>query len=194
MAKLLFLFTYLVVGPGSHSAPLFSSERTCLQLETIPIAEINAAPYNPRRDLQPEDQEYKLLAKGIAEFGLVEPLVWNKRTGNLVGGHQRLKVLAEQGASEVLCSVVDLPDGKEKQLNIALNKISGDWDMPRLKDLLEELDSGADDIEYTGFTEAEVAALMSQFHLPDSEPEYDESVADDVKKVICPECGHEFPL
>lgn len=54
---------------------------------------VRHAPYNPRLDLKPGDPEYDKLAKVIGEFDLVEPLVWNKRTGNLVGGHQRLKIL-----------------------------------------------------------------------------------------------------
>ena len=140
------------------------------EVKTIPIKKINPAVYNPRKDLQPEDEEYRLLEKGMSEFGLVEPLVWNEQTGNLVGGHQRLKILIAEGVSEVRCSVVNLPPGKEKQLNIALNKNTGEWDMPKLKDLLEELDTGADDIEYTGFTEAELEQLMSQVYVPNSDP------------------------
>jgi ParB-like chromosome segregation protein Spo0J len=62
--------------------------------------------------------------------------VWNERTGNLIGGHQRLKVLKERGDGEVEVSVVDLDKTKEKALNLALNKISGDWDYPKLKDVL----------------------------------------------------------
>ena len=60
--------------------------------------------------------------------------------------------------------MVDLDKQKEKMLNIALNKISGDWDRPRLKDLLEELDSGEFDVNLTGFDEKEIETLMTQFH------------------------------
>lgn len=138
------------------------------------LSEINPAAYNPRVDLKPGDKEYELIKKGIAEFGLVEPLVWNRTTGNLVGGHQRLKVLKELGYTEAEVSVVELPEGKEKQLNIALNKLAGSWDMPLLKDLLEELDCGADDIEFTGFTEEELEGLMSQYHVADvAEDDFD---------------------
>jgi ParB-like chromosome segregation protein Spo0J len=96
---------------------------------------------------------------------LVEPLVWNKQTGNLVGGHQRLKVLKEQGVKEVEVSVVDLSETKEKALNIALNKVQGDWDLPKLKDLLQEIDTGEFDIGITGFDEQELEQLMGQFHI-----------------------------
>ncbi|PTM58368.1 ParB N-terminal domain-containing protein [Desmospora activa] len=166
-----------------------------MNIQKIPIRKINPAVYNPRIDLKPDDPEYQKLKRSIEEFGFVEPLVWNKRTGNLVGGHQRFKVLLEQGLKEVECSVVDLDDAKEKALNIALNKISGDWDMPKLKDLIEELDAGDIDIEITGYDTVEIEKLMNQFHVPDEDfPEYDESTADDVKTVTCPGCGHEFPV
>jgi len=125
----------------------------------------------------------------LTEFDLVEPLIWNKRTGNLVGGHQRLKILQERGNKEVEVSVVDLPDNKEKALNLALNKISGEWDFPKLKDLLEELDAGGFDIEITGFDDKEIEDLMTQFNpVPeDTQPRLDEKA-----KVKCPECGFEF--
>jgi hypothetical protein len=98
---------------------------------------------------------------------LVEPLVWNKQTGNLVGGHQRLKVLKEQGVKEVEVSVVDLEPTKEKALNIALNKAQGEWDFPKLKDLLQEIDTGEFDIGITGFDEQEIEDLMNQLYTPD---------------------------
>jgi len=60
----------------------------------------------------------------------VEPIVWNKRTGNIVGGHQRLKVLLDMGMREVDCVVVDLDEAKEKALNLALNKIQGELGLP----------------------------------------------------------------
>lgn len=130
-------------------------------IRKIPISQINPAAYNPRKDLQPGDAEYARLKKSIAEFDLVEPLIWNERTGNLVGGHQRLKIIKnELNLSEVDVSVVNLDDQKEKALNIALNKISGDWDIPRLKELLVSLDDGAFDLTLTGFDENELKKLI----------------------------------
>ena len=136
-------------------------------IQKIPINKINPAPYNPRLDLQPEDPEYQKLKKSIEEFDMVAPLIWNKQTGNLVGGHQRLKILIGQGIKEIEVSVVDLPEAKEKALNIALNKISGDWDFPKLKDLLQELDSGEFDISFTGFDKQEIEKLTTQFSADD---------------------------
>jgi ParB-like chromosome segregation protein Spo0J len=137
-----------------------------MKLETIDINKINPAIYNPRKDLKPGDAEYEKLKKSITEFDMVEPLILNKRGNVLIGGHQRLKVLKEMGRTEVEVSVVDLPPAKEKALNLALNKISGEWDLPLLKDLLEQLDTGEiGDIEITGFDLKEIENLMLQFHV-----------------------------
>jgi DNA modification methylase len=123
-----------------------------MRLKRIAIEEINPAPYNPRVDLKPGDPDYEKLARSLDEFGCVEPLVWNRRSGNLVGGHQRLKVLKARGETEVEVSVVDLPPEREKALNIALNRISGDWDQEKLAALLDELIETPDlDIDLTGF-------------------------------------------
>ncbi|MED2745151.1 ParB N-terminal domain-containing protein, partial [Brevibacillus porteri] len=111
-----------------------------MDIRKIPVSKINPALYNPRVDLQPGDPEYEKLKGSIEEFGCVETLVWNERTGNLVGGHQRFKILVnELGSTEVTVSVVDLDDISEKALNIALNKISGAWDEEMLAQVLAEL-------------------------------------------------------
>ena len=133
-----------------------------MNIKTISISKINPAVYNPRKDLKPDDAEYKQLLKSMDEFGCVQPLVWNKRTGNLVGGHQRLKILLAKGLKEVQVSVVDLPLEKEKALNIALNKISGSWDQKMLAQLLDDLCKVPDfDVELTGFNLPEIEDMLS---------------------------------
>ena len=159
-------------------------------IETIPIEKINPARYNPRRDLRPGDSEYEKLKKSIMAFDLVEPLVWNKLSGNLIGGHQRLKILQELGYTEAVVSVVDLPEHREKALNLALNKIQGEWDLPCLKGLLEELDTGEFDIEITGFDDKEIENLMTQFHVEDTEDTGAEIQSGKTNK--CPKCGYEW--
>ncbi|MCH8824632.1 MAG: DNA modification methylase [Planctomycetes bacterium] len=148
-----------------------------MRIKRISTNQINPAPYNPRKDLKPGDPDYDKLRRSIEEFGCVEPLVWNKRSGNLVGGHQRLKVLIEQGAIEVDVSVVDLPPEKEKALNIALNRISGDWDPLKLAQLLDELVAVPDfDVELTGFDLTDVNALIAESLQPsavDGEDNFD---------------------
>lgn len=96
-----------------------------MEIRKVPISLLNAAPYNPRKDLQPGDLEYQKIARSIEKYGCVEPIIWNEKTGNVIGGHQRLKVLAATGAVEVDVSVVQLSLEDEKALNLALNKISG---------------------------------------------------------------------
>ena len=135
-----------------------------MKIETIKIEKINPAAYNPRKDLKPGDAEYEKLKKSINTFGYVEPLVWNSRTGNLVGGHQRFKILIEQGFKEVEVSVVDLDEVKEKTLNIALNKIFGDWDDAKLNQMLHELtDIKGLDISLTGFDLPEISEIFDRY-------------------------------
>lgn len=131
-----------------------------MQIEKRAVADLKAAEYNPRKDLQPGDAEYEKLKRSIQEFGYVEPVIWNKRTGVVVGGHQRLKVMKDLGYTEVDCVVVDLDEAKEKALNIALNKISGEWDNDLLASLLKDLDGSGYDITLTGFDLAEAQELF----------------------------------
>ena len=62
-----------------------------MEIRKVPISLLNAAPYNPRKDLQPGDPEYQKIARSIEKYGCVEPIIWNEKTGNVIGGHQRLK-------------------------------------------------------------------------------------------------------
>ena len=134
-----------------------------MRIKPIPIRKINPAPYNPRKDLKPDDLQYQQLVRSMDEFGCVQPLVWNERTTNLVGGHQRFKVLLAQGVKEVQVSVVDLPLEKEKALNIALNKISGEWDHAKLTELLDELVKAPEiDVEVTGFELPEIEQMLAR--------------------------------
>lgn len=139
-------------------------------IEKVPVEKLNPAPYNPRRALRPGDPEWNKLVRSIEEFGFVEPLVWNKRSGNLVGGHQRLRVLKSKGIREVEVSVVDLDPQKEKALNVALNKVSGEWDEAALKDLLAGLQAEGYDVTATGFDGAELDKLLAEAEA-DAEPE-----------------------
>ena len=131
-----------------------------MEIERRKVDELKAAEYNPRKDLRPGDAEYEKLKRSIQEFGYVEPVIWNKRTGTVVGGHQRLKVMKDLGYEEVDCVVVDLDEKKEKALNIALNKISGEWDNDLLASLLKDLDGSGYNITLTGFDLAEAQEVF----------------------------------
>jgi len=129
-------------------------------IQKMNTAELIPAEYNPRKDLKPGDAEYEKLKRSLQEFGYVEPVIWNKTTGKVVGGHQRLKVLMDMGITEVECVVVELPVEKEKALNIALNKISGSWDNDKLALLIADLQGVDFDVTLTGFDPAELDDLL----------------------------------
>jgi DNA modification methylase len=134
-----------------------------MNLRTVPLHQINPAPYNPRTDYGPGDAAYEMLAKSMDRFACVQPPVWNERTGNLVGGHLRCKILRAQGHADALVVVVDLSLDEEKALNVALNKITGDWDLSKLGTLLDEIIKLDHlDIELTGFDLPEAKDVIAQ--------------------------------
>lgn len=132
-------------------------------IRKISVEMLNPAAYNPRKDLQPGDVEYEKLLRSVEEFGYVEPIIWNERTGNIVGGHQRFKVLRQLGYEEIDCVVVDIDEQREKALNIALNKISGEWDTPMLVELLKDLQETGYDVEFTGFEVQEMDKMYQAY-------------------------------
>ena len=131
-----------------------------IQQERRSIDDLNPAEYNPRKRLQPGDEEYERLKTSIETFGYVDPIIINA-DGTVIGGHQRLFVLRDLGYSEADVAVVDLSKADEKALNIALNKISGEWDEEKLAEIFAELDAEGYDLSLTGFDEDELAGLLS---------------------------------
>lgn len=93
------------------------------------IKDLKPADYNARTST-PEQEEN--LKKSLEKFGVVEPIVWNKRTKNIVGGHFRVRELEKLGIKKVHCVEVDLSEEDEKELNIRLNANTGDWDFDEL--------------------------------------------------------------
>lgn len=130
-----------------------------MNIQKINIEKLKAAEYNPRKDLKPKDEEYQKIKRSILEFGYVAPIIVNADM-TVIGGHQRLKVLKELGYKEVECNIVDLDKTKEKALNIALNKITGEWDNSKLEELLAELKETDIDMDMTGFTFDEVDNIL----------------------------------
>jgi len=130
-----------------------------LKTEKRKLNELVAADYNPRKALIPEDSEYQKIKRSIEEFGYVDPIIINE-DGTIIGGHQRCTVLKDLGYEEVDVVVVSLDKQREKALNIALNKITGEWDELKLKDLLLDLDLGNYDISLTGFEQEDLAELV----------------------------------
>jgi DNA modification methylase len=157
-----------------------------MQIEKININKLKAAKYNPRKDLKPGDPEFEKLKRSIENFGYVEPIIWNKQTGNVVGGHQRLKILKHLGETEIDCVIVDVDLTKEKALNVALNKISGEWDMPLLSDLMKELQAEDFDVTLTGFDLGEISDLFkSGIEEKVKEDDFDvDKAAEEIKEPI----------
>ena len=157
--------------------------QTKLEIQKLKISEIIPSSYNPRVDLQAHDPEYQKLKRSILEFGYVEPIVWNKCTRNLVGGHQRLKILIAEGVTEVEASIVDLPIEKEKALNLALNQIrGGGWDEEKLVAILDELSKlpDFDEVALTGFDKEEISEIFDKYQ---ETPNDDYDAATDAESV-----------
>lgn len=135
-----------------------------MNIETWRIADLRPADYNPRRKLQPGDPEYEKIARSIEDFGYCDPIIVN-RDGTIIGGHQRAQVLEDMGAETVDVVVVDLDKGREKALNIALNKITGRWDQAKLTELIGELDLEGYDVTKTGYSDDELKSILQQTRL-----------------------------
>lgn len=152
---------------------------------------------NPRNPNTHPDKQIALLAKIIIMQGWRAPITVSNRSGFIVRGHGRLMAAKAAGLEQCPVDYQDYDtEAAEWADLIADNRLSeiSIIDRPALKDLIEEMDTGDFDLDLTGFDELDLKGLMSAFHVPDSEPEYDESCADGVKTTICPECGHEFPV
>lgn len=147
-----------------------------LTTERRKLSDLKAADYNPRKALTPEDSEYQKIKRSIEEFGYVDPIIINE-DGTIIGGHQRCTVLKDLGYEEVDVVVVSLDKQREKALNIALNKITGEWDELKLRDLLLDLDLGDYDISLTGFESEELTDLVDRLAIePEAiDDDFDES-------------------
>lgn len=145
-----------------------------MEFKKIKIADLKHATYNPRVDLKPGEAEFEKIKNSILEFGYVEPIIVNSDM-TIVGGHQRAKVLKELGFDEIDCVVVEIDKTKEKALNIALNKISGDWDFPALAKLLDELKGEDYNVGLTGFDFKEAEKLWDEY-MPKNNQEEEEEI------------------
>lgn len=132
-----------------------------LTTEAVAVSKLAGmgAPYNPRRI---DDRQLSALRKSLRNFGAVEPVVANRRTGLVVGGHQRIKAAQAEGIATLPVVWVDLDPTQERQLNLALNRISGEWDEPALAALLEEMGAAAGDL--TGFDTTEIDELVDRMN------------------------------
>lgn len=135
------------------------------------LTDIHPADYNPRKALKPSDPEFKNIERSLREFGYVDPIIIN-RDGTIIGGHQRATVLKALGQKEADVIILDLSKPDEKALNIALNKIGGQWDMEKLREVLGDLQLSSLDVTATGYSESEIAVVLG-----DSEAQQDDDPA-----------------
>jgi len=143
-----------------------------MEVKKVKTEKLQFAPYNPRRM---SDEMYEKLKRSIEEFGYIEPVIVNKRNMRVVGGNQRLKVLKDLGIDEVEVVYVDLDEEQERALNLALNKISGDWDYDALKEVLSSIEN-FDLRELTGFDEIEINFLLEDYTV--------DNVVEEVEEVV----------
>jgi len=139
------------------SAATARKPQDALGITHVPIGDLNPAAYNPRR--MPAG-ELEKLKRSIQRFGMVEPIVARK-DGTIVGGHQRYEAARQLGIESVPTVFVDVSDDEAKLLNLALNKISGEWDTMRLASLLSELRTlPTTELELSGFLKDETTAII----------------------------------
>ena len=135
-----------------------------MEIEKITLSDFQPAEYNPRVDLQPGDDEYQKIEKSINEFGFLQPLIVNKKTGHIISGFQRAKILREKGITKIEAVVVNFSLTKEKQANLAFNKVCGAWDQQKLARLLDELSNLPDfDVGITGFDTPEISQILDRY-------------------------------
>lgn len=134
-----------------------------MEFKKLKIDTLIPADYNPRKKLKPGDSEFEKIKNSINEFGYVDPVIVNKDM-TVIGGHQRISVLKTLGFTEIDCVIIDVDKTKEKALNIALNKISGEWNKELLGELIKDLQSLDYDTSFTGFEPPEIDALFNELY------------------------------
>ena len=156
------------------------TKQPTMEIKELPLKELKPAAYNPRKKLKKGDKEYEKIKQSLLKFGYVDPIIVNEDL-TVIGGHQRLTVLKDLDYETAKCVIVDLPKEDEKALNIALNKITGQWDEALLADLLLDLQESDFNLDLTGFEPPEIDDILSNVHDKElSEDEFD--VEEELKK------------
>ena len=151
-----------------------------MEIKELSLKELKPAAYNPRKKLKKGDKEYEKIKQSLLKFGYVDPIIVNEDL-TVIGGHQRLTVLKDLDYETAKCVIVKLSKEDEKALNIALNKITGQWDDSLLADLLLDLQESDFNLDLTGFEPPEIDDILSNVHDKElSEDEFD--VEEELKK------------
>lgn len=180
---------------SKYNAQILQDVMNAAEYKQVLLKDIIPAPYNPRVDLTPEDPEYQTIKKSILDHGFIQPIVYNKRTGNAVGGNQRLKILKELGIEKTVCAVIDVPLLQEMEISVALNRHDNLWDREKLREIMLQMREDGYDATSTGFDPAEIASLTQEMNLSIS-GFFDEDDTPPKEKAIrtykCPFCGETF--
>ena len=173
-----------------------------MEIVKVDINELICPEYNPR---QITDDEMEKLKNSINEFGYIDPIIVNSVNNHIVGGNQRYECLKSLGYNEIDVIFIEEPDiNREKALNIALNKISGEWDETKLNNIFEEFKlQGFTKTELTGFNMEEILELQLindlEFNTELEEehmdlPSEQDSTIEEVEQITCPHCGEKFTI
>ena len=172
-----------------------------MEIVKIDINELISPEYNPR---QITDDEMGKLKNSINEFGYIAPIIVNKHNNHIVGGNQRYEALKELGYEEIdVVYIYEKDENREKALNIALNKISGEWDEVKLNQIFTEMKLAAfDKVSLTGFEDYEVQELSiindinydDDFDLTDDDLSEDKEEEVEKDEVTCPYCNETFEI
>jgi len=141
------------------------SEYNKMIIETKKISELQPAPYNPRQSTAKQEEKLKA---SLSKFGLVEPIIFNKQTGYIVGGHFRVRQLTKLGYEEIECVIVDLNEADEKELNIRLNANTGQWDWEMLANSWDSDELSEWGLDGIGF-DVDAKDMGDDFSLPDGD-------------------------
>jgi DNA modification methylase len=145
-------------------------------IEKKKIADLIPAPYNPRQSTAKQEKHLK---ESLEKFGLVEPIIFNKQTGYIVGGHFRVRELKKLGIKEIECVIVDLNEADEKELNIRLNANTGSWDWDTLANDWDVVDLDKWGLEIPQFdTVEELEASEDDYEVPEGGMETDIVIGD----------------
>jgi len=173
-----------------------------LKIEKVDINTLISPDYNPR-DITPAEMEK--LKTSIQEFGYVDPIIVNDVNNHIIGGNQRYEALKELEYNEVDVVYIHEEDiNREKALNIALNKISGEFDEVKLNQIFTDFElEGFNQTELTGFNTEEILELQLinnlDFNTELEEENIDlpleqEPTIEEVEQITCPHCGEKFTL
>ena len=138
-------------------------------IEKKQIADLIPAPYNPRQSTAKQEKHLK---ESLEKFGMVEPIIFNKQTGYIVGGHFRVRELKKLGIKEIECVIVDLNEADEKELNIRLNANTGSWDWDTLANDWDVVDLEAWGLEIPNWSAGSELNTMNEDEL-DINEEFD---------------------